>query len=80
MMKLLPALFVAVLMALHPDAEAKRMGGGKSFGQQSSNVTQRNATPPTSPTAPAQNAATAPAKPGAPAAAPAAGMRPSWAQ
>ena len=78
MMKLLPALFVAVLMALHPDAEAKRMGGGKSFGQQSSNVTQRNATPPTSPTAPTQNAATAPAKPGAPAAAPAAAPKKPW--
>ncbi len=33
---------------------AKRMGGGKSFGQQSSNVTQRQATPP--PAAPAQGA------------------------
>ncbi|NUN60001.1 MAG: Tim44 domain-containing protein [Burkholderiaceae bacterium] len=78
MKKLLPALFVAVLMVLHPDAEAKRMGGGKSFGQQSSNVTQRNATPPTSPTAPTQNAATAPAKPGAPAAAPAAAPKKPW--
>lgn len=78
MKKLLPALFLAVLMVLHPDAEAKRMGGGKSFGQQSSNVTQRNATPPTSPTAPTQNAATAPAKPGAPAAAPAAAPKKPW--
>ena len=78
MKKLLPTLFVAVLMVLHPDAEAKRMGGGKSFGQQSSNVTQRNATPPTSPTAPTQNAATAPAKPGAPAAAPAAAPKKPW--
>ena len=78
MKKLLPALFVAVLMVLHPDAEAKRMGGGKSFGQQSSNVTQRNAAPPTSPTAPTQNAATAPAKPGAPAAAPAAAPKKPW--
>ncbi|HAU58411.1 MAG TPA: transporter [Comamonadaceae bacterium] len=78
MKKILPALFVAVLMVLHPDAEAKRMGGGKSFGQQSSNVTQRNATPPTSPTAPTQNVATAPAKPGAPAAAPAAAPKKPW--
>ena len=78
MKKLLPALFVAVLMVLHPDAEAKRMGGGKSFGQQSSNVTQRNAAPPTSPTAPTQNAGTAPAKPGAPAAAPAAAPKKPW--
>lgn len=78
MMKLLPALFVAVLMALHPEAEAKRMGGGKSFGQQSSNVTQRNAAPPNTPNAPAQNAATAPAKPGAPAAAPAVAPKKPW--
>ncbi len=56
-------------MVLHPDAEARRMGGGKSFGQQSSNVTQRNAAPAT-PAGPTQNAAAA--KPGAPAAAPAA--------
>ncbi|MCB1975070.1 MAG: Tim44 domain-containing protein, partial [Burkholderiaceae bacterium] len=69
MKKLLPALFVALLMVLHPDAEARRMGGGKSFGQQSSNVTQRNAAPAT-PAGPTQNAAAA--KPGAPAAAPAA--------
>ena len=41
------------------DAEAKRMGGGKSVGKQSSNVTQREAAP-------------AAAKPAAPAAAPAA--------
>lgn len=34
---------------------AKRFGGGKSFGQQSSNVTQRQATPP--PAAPTQGAA-----------------------
>ena len=69
MKKLLPALFVALLMVLPPDAEARRMGGGKSFGQQSSNVTQRNAAPAT-PAGPTQNAAAA--KPGAPAAAPAA--------
>lgn len=49
------------------NAEAKRLGGGKSVGKQSSNVTQREAAP----TAPAQNTATA-AKPAAPAAAPAA--------
>ena len=49
MKKLLPALFVALLMVLHPEAEAKRMGGGKSIGQQSSNVTQRSATPPNAP-------------------------------
>ena len=68
MKKLLPALFVAFLLMVQPDAQARRMGGGKSFGQQSSNVTQRNAAP----AAPAQNANNAAAKPGAPAAAPAA--------
>lgn len=48
------------------NAEAKRMGGGKSVGQQSSNVTQRQAAP----AAPAQGAAApAPAAP-APAAQP----------
>jgi len=57
------------------NAEAKRMGGGKSFGQQSSNVTQRQAAP-AAPAAPAQNAA-APAKP-APAAAPAAAPKKPW--
>jgi hypothetical protein len=31
------------------DAEAKRLGGGKSFGRQSGNVTQRQATPPAAP-------------------------------
>jgi len=35
------------------EAEARRMGGGKSFGRQSGNVTQRQATPPA---APAKNA------------------------
>lgn len=66
----------AALVMMHPLAEAKRMGGGGSFGKQSSNVTQRQATPPAAPPArPAQqqnaqqnNAA---AKPATPAAAPA---------
>lgn len=59
------------------EAEAKRLGGGSSFGKQSSNVTQRNATPP-APAAPAQNAAQQASKPGAPAAAPAAAPRKPW--
>ena len=46
---------VAVLAVASMDAEARRMGGGSSFGKQSGNVTQRNAAPP------AQNAATKPA-------------------
>ncbi len=59
------------------DAEAKRMGGGGSFGKQSSNVTQRSATPP-APGAPTQNAAQQAPKPGAPATAPAAAPRKPW--
>ena len=54
----LVALTVALVFT-GADAEAKRMGGGKSVGKQSSNVTQREAAP-------------AAAKPAAPAAAPAA--------
>jgi predicted lipid-binding transport protein (Tim44 family) len=58
------------------DAEAKRLGGGKSIGKQSSNVTQREAAP--TPAAPAQSV-TAPTKP-APAApaAPAPAPRKPW--
>lgn len=47
--------FFTVLLALvltgvfSFDAEARRLGGGKSFGRQSSNVTQRQATPPKAP-------------------------------
>lgn len=54
----LVALTVAMVFT-GADAEAKRMGGGKSVGKQSSNVTQREAAP-------------AAAKPAAPATAPAA--------
>ena len=54
---------------------AKRMGGGKSFGKQSGNVTQSDAAP-AAPAAPAQNVTNAAAKPGAPAAAAAAPKRP----
>lgn len=45
-------------------ADAARMGGGKSVGRQSSNVTQRDAAP-TAPGAPAQSATNSAAKPGA---------------
>ncbi|HMN20290.1 MAG TPA: Tim44-like domain-containing protein [Ottowia sp.] len=44
------------------EAEARRLGGGKSFGRQSSNVTQRQATPPAAPAQPANAAAAAGAK------------------
>jgi len=52
------------------DAEAKRMGGGKSVGKQSSNVTQREASPP------AGGSAAQTARPAAPAAAAAAPKKP----
>jgi predicted lipid-binding transport protein (Tim44 family) len=63
---LILTLFLA-LSSLNAEA-ARRMGGGKSVGQQSNNVTQREAVKPAAPAAPSQ--AAAPAKP-APAAAPA---------
>lgn len=77
MKKVWVATLTAALLVMHPLAEAKRMGGGSSFGKQSSNVTQRQATPPAAPPArPAQqqNAQqnTAAAKPNTAAAAPAA--------
>lgn len=75
-MKLLSIALSLVLALGAVGAEAKRLGGGKSIGKQSSNVTQREATP-AAPAAPVQNAApTAPAKP-APAA-PAAAPRKPW--
>lgn len=70
-MRNLGSLILAAAMVLGSvQAEAARMGGGKSVGRQSSNVTQRQATPPASPGAPAQqNATNAAAKPATPAAA-----------
>ncbi len=59
------SLALSLVLALGAvDVEAKRLGGGKSVGKQSSNVTQREAAPP-APAAPTQSAA-APAKPAAP--------------
>jgi len=52
MMKLWSMILVALLTLTHLDADARRLGGGKSFGRQSGNVTQREATR----TPPAQNA------------------------
>ena len=74
-MKLWTLALAVVIAVAGVNAEAKRLGGGKSVGKQSSQVTQREATP-TAPGAPAQNAATA-AKP-APAAAPAAAPKKPW--
>ena len=58
MMKLWSVVLVAMLAFAHADADAaRRLGGGKSVGKQSSNVTQReSATPPAAPGAPAQSA------------------------
>jgi predicted lipid-binding transport protein (Tim44 family) len=70
MKKILTAIFVVAMAfaTMHAEA-AKRLGGGKSMGQQSSNVTQREAAKP----APAATPNAAPnAAPAAPAAAPAA--------
>ncbi|MCT9813394.1 Tim44-like domain-containing protein [Acidovorax sp. Be4] len=69
MMKLWSVVLVAMLSVVHLDADAKRMGGGRSMGQQSGNVTQRSA-PANAPGAPTQNASNAAAA--KPAAAPAA--------
>jgi len=67
------SVFVAVMAALAfsiPEADARRLGGGKSIGQQSGNVTQRSAAP--------QQPAAAPQAPARPAAAPAANSGNRW--
>jgi predicted lipid-binding transport protein (Tim44 family) len=70
MNKLMTLMLAGVLALGSLNAEAaRRMGGGKSIGQQSNQVTKRDAAPQT-PAAPAQNAA--PANAAKPAAAPAA--------
>lgn len=74
-MKLWSVVLVALMAVVHLDADAKRLGGGKSSGQQSNNVTQRESATPSTPGAPAQGATNAAAAkpaaaPGAAAAAP----------
>ncbi|QKV54204.1 Tim44 domain-containing protein [Comamonas antarctica] len=77
MMKLWSVVLVAMLSVVHLDADAKRMGGGKSMGQQSNNVTQRNSAAPGNSAAPTQNATNnAAARPGTPAPAAAAPKKP----
>ena len=72
-MRIWSTLLVIALTFTGVSAEAaKRLGGGKSVGQQSNNVTQREAAKPAP--APTQNAA--PAAQPAPAAAPAAAAQP----
>ena len=82
MKNLWSVVLVAMLAMAHMDADARRMGGGKSMGKQSSNVTQREASkPPSTPAAPTQNAtAQNAAKPATPAAnpAPAAAPKKPW--
>lgn len=75
MKKLGSILLVCALALASVQADAARIGGGKSMGRQSSNVTQREAASP-SQAAPTQNASTAAAKPAAPAPAAAAPKRP----
>lgn len=79
MNKILTLMLAGVLALGSLNAEAaRRLGGGKSVGQQSGNVTQREAVRPQAPVAPAQQAAPAPSpvnKP-APAAAQAAPKKP----
>jgi predicted lipid-binding transport protein (Tim44 family) len=58
---ILAAVMAATMLLAYAPAEAKRMGGGGSVGRQSSNVTQRQATPPAQ--APAAPAAQTPKKP-----------------
>ena len=67
-MKIWSYVLVAVLAVASFDSEARRMGGGGSFGRQSGNVTQRQATPPARPAQQKQQA-TPPTQPGANAAA-----------
>jgi predicted lipid-binding transport protein (Tim44 family) len=67
-MKFWPLVLAATLLVVGVNAEAKRMGGGKSLGKQSGNVTQSQATP-NAPVAAPNAAAAAAAKPAAPAAA-----------
>ncbi len=66
MNKFLTLLLAGVLALGSLNAEAaRRMGGGKSIGQQSNQVTQREAVRPQQPAAPAQQAAPVAGKPAA---------------
>jgi predicted lipid-binding transport protein (Tim44 family) len=79
-MKLLPVILSLALALGAVTAEAKRLGGGKSMGKQSGNVTQREAASapvtPAAPAAPAVAPAQAAPKPVAPA--PAAAPKRPW--
>jgi predicted lipid-binding transport protein (Tim44 family) len=75
-MKIWTFVLASALALTGIHAEAKRMGGGSSFGKQSSNVTQRS-TPPATPGAPAQGATNSAAN-AAPAAAPSVAPKRPW--
>ena len=60
---ILSAVMALTLTFAGAEAQAARLGGGKSVGKQSSNVTQKQAAPATTPAAPAAPAAVAPKKP-----------------
>ena len=66
-MRLLTMIFSAFMVLTVTfaslEAQAARLGSGKSVGKQSSNVTQKQAAPVTTPAAPAAPAAAAPKKP-----------------
>ena len=69
------AMVATIALGTAFDADAKRMGGSRSVGKQSSSVTQRQQTPPTTPSptqqaAPAAQPSPAAPAPGAPAAKP----------
>ena len=64
MKKIISILIVAILAFVSVSAEAsKRLGGGKSVGQQSSNVTKKQAAPPAQNTPPAAAPVPAPSRP-----------------
>jgi predicted lipid-binding transport protein (Tim44 family) len=60
---ILAAVLTAGALLAGSPAEARRMGGGSSFGRQSTNVTPRQAIPPAQKAAPTAGAAAAPKKP-----------------
>jgi len=77
--KFLSLLLAGVLALGSLNAEAaRRLGGGKSIGQQSGNVTQREAVRPQAPVAPAQQAAPVQAPQNKPAPATAAAPKKPW--
>ncbi|MBX3655263.1 MAG: Tim44 domain-containing protein [Ramlibacter sp.] len=69
-MRLLTLLLAGALVLASVQADAKRLGGGKSIGRQSGNVTQRESVSP-APAAPVQNATNSAARPATAGAAPA---------